>query len=74
MPTGFWDRKPKRTPGRLRRTLIGKPFPKDHPLAVQLRKRLRSRRICPKESWLTGGKKLFQSLYPQFDAGNWLNC
>jgi len=39
MPTGFWDRKPKRTPGRLRRTLIGKPFPKDHPLAVQLRKK-----------------------------------
>ena len=38
-PTGFWDRKPKRTPGRLRRTLIGKPFPKDHPLAVQLRKK-----------------------------------
>jgi hypothetical protein len=39
MPTGFWDRKPKRTPGRLRRTLIGKPFPKDHPLSVQLRKK-----------------------------------
>ena len=38
-PTGFWERKPKRTPGRLRRTLIGKPFPKDHPLAVQLRKK-----------------------------------
>ena len=38
-PTGFWDRKPKRTPGRLRRTLMGKPFPKDHPLAVQLRKK-----------------------------------
>ena len=38
-PTGFWDRKPKRTPGRLRRTLIGKPFPKDHPLSVQLRKK-----------------------------------
>lgn len=38
-PTGFWDRQPKRTPGRLRRTLMGKPFPKDHPLAVQLRKK-----------------------------------
>jgi hypothetical protein len=38
-PTGFWDRKPKRTPGRLRRTLMGKPFPKDHPLSVQLRKK-----------------------------------
>jgi hypothetical protein len=38
-PTGFWDRKPKRTPGRLRRTLMGKPFPKDHPLVEQLRKK-----------------------------------
>ena len=38
-PTGFWDRKPKRTPGRLRRTLIGKPFPKDHQFSGQLRKK-----------------------------------
>ena len=38
-PTGFWDRKPKRTPGRFRRTLMAKPFPKDHPLSVQLRKK-----------------------------------
>jgi len=26
IPTGFWDRKPKRTPGRLRRYLDGIPF------------------------------------------------
>ncbi|MFH1632829.1 MAG: hypothetical protein ABIG63_02310 [Chloroflexota bacterium] len=26
-PTGFWDRKPKRTPGRFRRTLAGRTFP-----------------------------------------------
>jgi hypothetical protein len=38
-PTGFWDRKPKRTPGRLRRTLIGKPFPKDYQFPGQLRKK-----------------------------------
>lgn len=38
-PTGFWDRKPKRTPGRLRRTLIGKPFPKDYQFSRQLRKK-----------------------------------
>jgi hypothetical protein len=38
-PTGFWDRKPKRTPGRLRRTLIGKPFPKDAILSGQLREK-----------------------------------
>jgi hypothetical protein len=39
IPTGFWDRKPKRTPGRLRRALIGKPFPKDAILPGQLREK-----------------------------------
>lgn len=38
-PTGFWDRKPKRTPGRLRRTLFGKPFPKDARISPQLREK-----------------------------------
>lgn len=38
-PTGFWDRKPKRTPGRFRRLLIGKPFPKDTPLSSRLREK-----------------------------------
>jgi hypothetical protein len=37
--TGFWDRQPKRTPGRFRRTLMGKPFPKDAQLSGQLRKK-----------------------------------
>jgi len=31
-PTGFWDRQPKRTPGRFRRMLMGKPFPQSYPL------------------------------------------
>jgi hypothetical protein len=38
-PTGFWDRQPKRTPGRFRRTLMGKPFPQSYPLPEQLRKK-----------------------------------
>ena len=38
-PTGFWDRKPKRTPGRFRRLLMGKPFPKDAPISGQLREK-----------------------------------
>jgi hypothetical protein len=38
-PTGFWDRQPKRTPGRLRRMLMGKPFPQSYPLPEQLRKK-----------------------------------
>ena len=47
-PTGFWDRKPKRTPGRLRRTLRGKPFPKDYQFPRQLRKKNSSTAHLPK--------------------------
>jgi hypothetical protein len=39
VPTGFWDRQPKRTPGRFRRTLIGRPFPEDAQLLGQIRKK-----------------------------------
>jgi hypothetical protein len=38
-PTGFWDRAPKRTPGRFRRLLLGKPFPQVAALPAQLRKK-----------------------------------
>ena len=38
-PTGFWDRQPKRTPGRFRRMLMGKPFPQSYPRPVQIRKK-----------------------------------
>jgi hypothetical protein len=38
-PTGFWDRQPKRTPGRFRRMLMGKPFPQSYPLPGQMRKK-----------------------------------
>jgi hypothetical protein len=39
IPTGFWDRRPKATPGRFRRALFGKPFPKDALLSPQLREK-----------------------------------
>jgi len=39
IPTGFWDRHPKRTPGRFRRMLMGKPFPQSYPVPDQLRKK-----------------------------------
>ena len=39
VPTGFWDRCPKPTPGRLRRVLARTPFPKSYPLPSRLRKR-----------------------------------
>jgi len=38
-PTGFWDRQPKRTPGRFRRLLFGQPFPHSYPLPDPFRKK-----------------------------------
>jgi hypothetical protein len=39
IPTGFWDKQPKATPGRLRRLLAKADFPKDYPFLPQLRKK-----------------------------------
>jgi hypothetical protein len=39
IPTGFWDKQPKATPGRLRRLLARVDFPKDYPFLPQLRKK-----------------------------------
>jgi hypothetical protein len=39
IPTGFWDRNPKPTPGRLRRLLARTHFPKSYPLPERLRKK-----------------------------------
>lgn len=39
VPTGFWDRRPKPTPGRLRRLLARVPFPNSFPLSARLRKK-----------------------------------
>jgi hypothetical protein len=39
VPTGFWDRQPRRTPGRFRRMLMGKGFPQSYLLPEQLRKK-----------------------------------
>jgi hypothetical protein len=37
VPTGFWDRRPRRTPGRLRRLLADAPFPWNYPWPTPLR-------------------------------------
>jgi hypothetical protein len=47
-PTGFWDRHPRRTPGRFRRMLMGKPFPQSYPLPDQLRKKASATDHLPK--------------------------
>lgn len=41
IPTGFWDRSPKPTPGRFRRALSNLPFPQTYQLPT---------RVCKKES------------------------
>jgi hypothetical protein len=38
-PTGFWDRNPRPTPGRLRRVLARTPFPQTYPLPERIRKK-----------------------------------
>jgi hypothetical protein len=37
IPTGFWDRRPRPTAGRLRRLLARTPFPDDYPLPARIR-------------------------------------
>ena len=40
VPTGFWDKNPKRTPGRFRRQLMGQPFPRVAVLPRRFREKL----------------------------------
>ena len=47
-PTGFWDREPRRTPGRLRRVLFGQLFPSSYPLPVRIRKKSSATDHLPK--------------------------
>lgn len=47
-PTGFWDRQPKRTPGRLRRVLRGQPFPQSYPFPERLREKASVTEHLPK--------------------------
>lgn len=51
VPTGFWDRNPKPTPGRLRRFLARVNFPKLHPLPERLRKKNSVCGHLPKGIW-----------------------
>ena len=56
-PTGFWDRKPKRTPGRFRRTLAGLAFPKVANLSARLRKKNSATAHLPVGHWARIAKK-----------------
>lgn len=48
LPTGFWDRQPKKTPGRLRRLLAQTDFSKEYACIGQLRKKESATAHLPK--------------------------
>ncbi|GAC1400982.1 MAG: hypothetical protein NVSMB65_18630 [Chloroflexota bacterium] len=51
VPTGFWDRHPRPTPGRLRRVLARGPFPHDFPLPARLREKASPTAHLPTGFW-----------------------
>jgi len=51
IPTGFWDRRPQPTPGRLRRALAQRPFPQDIPLPTRIRVKAASTAHLPTGFW-----------------------
>ena len=50
-PTGFWDRRPRPTPGRLRRLLARTPFPHHFPLPARIREKAAVTAHLPKGFW-----------------------
>jgi hypothetical protein len=51
VPTGFWDRRPRPTPGRLRRWLTFCPFPHAFPFPTRLREKRSVTAHLPKGFW-----------------------
>jgi hypothetical protein len=51
MPTGFWDRRPRPTPGRLRRALARAIIPTDFPFPARIREKASVSDHLPKGSW-----------------------
>jgi len=51
IPTGFWDRRPQPTPGRLRRALARCPFPHNFPLPARIREKAAHTAHLPTGFW-----------------------
>ena len=51
VPTGFWDRRPRPTPGRLRRALARAAFPTDFPSPARLREKASVTAHLPTGAW-----------------------
>jgi hypothetical protein len=60
-PTGFWDRQPRPTPGRLRRVLGRWTFPHDFPLPHDCAKKPASPITCRQAGSASGGQPLRRS-------------
>jgi hypothetical protein len=60
VPTGFWDRQPRRTPGRLRRVLMGQPFPDLYPLPERIREKASVTAHLPKG--ILGHRRVAQAI------------
>jgi hypothetical protein len=56
VPTGFWDRRPRPTPGRLRRVLARAAFPTDFPLPTRLREKASVTAHLPTGAWGQRGR------------------
>jgi hypothetical protein len=50
-PSGFWDRRPRPTPGRLRRLLARTPFPHTFPFPARIREKASVTGHLPTGSW-----------------------
>lgn len=55
IPTGFWDRRPALTPGRLRRVLAELNFPFSYPLPERIREKASRTNHLPKGNAATKG-------------------
>jgi hypothetical protein len=65
VPTGFWDRRPRPTPGRLRRVLARFPFPHDFPFPTRLREKASPTAHLPTGFW---GQRHRQETPPEAPA------
>lgn len=66
VPTGFWDRRPRPTPGRLRRVLARADFPIDFPFPARIREKASRTDHLPKGFW---GQRLRPRAEPAPAAG-----
>lgn len=67
VPTGFWDRRPQPTPGRLRRALARCPFPQDFPLPARIREKPTRTDHLPTGFW---GQRRHRAAAPEVAAAS----